>query len=269
MSKMTSFKLKKILEERLADDNLNTSFNRDQDTFRVEWKDSKQGINITLPNMVVKYNQRGEVAIDELEEHVKEALRIMNEEQQLTGMEKSIFPVMRSPSFPTETKAGAKLVYKDHTAETRVFYALDLGKSYRLIDKELLEQEGWTKERLDEIAAFNVRSLSNDYKHDRVADNDFYFVATQDGYDASRIMNDAFLEEMKANAKGDLTVAVPHQDVLIFADIQNKMGYDILAQMTMKFFAEGRIPITSLPFIYEDKKLEPIFILAKNRPENS
>ena len=111
--------------------------------------------------------------------------------------------------------------------------------------------------------------MSLDYKHDQVADNDFYFVATQDGYDASRILNEAFLEEMKANAKGDLTVAVPHQDVLIIADIQNKMGYDILSQMTMKFFAEGRIPITSLPFIYENKKLEPIFILAKNRPEKS
>ncbi|MGJ9457247.1 DUF1444 domain-containing protein [Oceanobacillus sp. CF4.6] len=269
MSKMTSFKLKKILEERLANENLVTSFNRDQDAFRIEWKHSKQGITITLPNMVVKYNQRGEEAIDELIEHVKEALRIMNEDQQLSGMEKNIYPVMRSPSFPTETKSGATLVYKDHTAETRIFYALDLGKSYRLVDEELLDKEGWSKERIDEIAAFNVRSLSRDFKHDRVADNDFYFVATQDGYDASRILNDAFLEEMKANAKGDLTVAVPHQDVLIFADIQNKMGYDILAQMTMKFFAEGRIPITSLPFIYEDKKLEPIFILAKNRPEKN
>ncbi|MBP2077297.1 DUF1444 domain-containing protein [Oceanobacillus polygoni] len=267
--KMTSFKMKKILEERFANADFRTSFNRDKDTFRVEWKESNQGITITLPNVIVKYNQRGEVAIDELEEHVKEALRIMNEEHQLAGMEKHIYPVMRSPSFPTETKSGAKLVYKDHTAETRVFYALDLGKSYRLIDEKLLEQEGWTASRIDEIATFNVRSLSLDYKHDQVADNDFYFVATQDGYDASRILNEAFLEEMKANAKGDLTVAVPHQDVLIVADIQNKMGYDVLAQMTMKFFAEGRIPITSLPFIYEDKKLEPIFILAKNRPEKS
>ncbi len=54
----------------------------------------------------------------------------------------------------------------------------------------------------------------------------------------------------------------------IFADIQNDMGYDILAQMTMKFFAEGRVPITSLPFLYDEKQLEPIFILAKNKPKD-
>lgn len=264
---MTGIKLKNMLEERLANPNFHTSFNREKDTFRIEWKHSKQGITITLPNVIAKYNQRGMIAIDELEGHITEALRIMNEDHKLHGKEKNIFPVIRSTSFPTKTKSGATLVTTDHTAETRVYYALDLGESYRLIDEELLAKEQWTLKRLDEIATFNLRSLSNEYKLDSVANNDFYFVAKQDGYDASRILNEAFLEEMKANSKGELAVAVPHQDVLIFADIQNKTGYDILAQMTMKFFTEGRIPITSLSFIYEDKKLEPIFILAKNRPE--
>ncbi|WP_430784709.1 DUF1444 domain-containing protein [Virgibacillus flavescens] len=265
--KMTSLKMKNILEERLSSPDRNSSYNRDNDTFRLEWKDTRKGMSITLPNVVAKFNERGEDAIEELIEHVTEALRIMNEDHQLTGMEKNIYPVIRATSFPTETKSGNKIIYKDHTAETRIYYALDLGKSYRLIDEPLLEKEGFTLERIHEIAAFNLRSLKIDMKKDRVADNDFFFVAHQDGYDASRILNEAFLEEMKANCKGELAVAVPHQDVLIVADIQNKTGYDILAQMTMKFFAEGRIPITSLSFIYDDKKLEPVFILAKNRPE--
>ncbi len=261
---MTSFKLKRILEERLLTDDYRTSFNRDNDEFRIEWKSTGEGLNIGLPNVVAKYNQRGDVAIDEIVTHIQEALRIMNIKHNLTGKEKHIFPVIRSTSFPTETKAGKQLLYTDHTAETRIFYALDLGKSYRLIDQALLDEEGWTKTRIEEIALFNLRSLKISYKTDRVRDNDFHFIATQDGYDASRILNEAFLEEMKANAKGELTVSVPHQDVLIIADIENDVGYDILAQITMKFFAEGTIPITSLPFIYDEKGLEPVFILAKN-----
>jgi len=62
-----------------------------------------------------------------------------------------------------------------------------------------------------------------------------------------------------------MAIAVPHQDVLILADIQNETGYDILAQMTMSFFASGRVPITALSFLYENGELEPIFILGKNR----
>src|SRR5699024_9660269 len=109
--------------------------------------------------------------------------------------------------------------------------------------------------------------LASDNKQDRVAGNDFYFVAKQDGYDASRILNEAFLEEMKANCRGELAVAVPHQDVLIVADIQNDAGYDILQDRTMKCFAEGRIPIISFSYIYENKQVEPIFIIAKKKSD--
>ncbi|MFG6116660.1 DUF1444 domain-containing protein [Halobacillus sp. MO56] len=266
--KMTSIKMKRKLEERLQVEDWRTSFNRDKDTFRVEWKESGQGITITLPNVISKWENRGEEALDELEEHIKEALRIMNETHHLEGKEQHIFPVIRAGSFPTETSSGKQLVYTEHTAETRVYYALDLGKSYQLIDEEMLESEGWTADRVREIASFNVRSLSVDLKKDEVYGNTFYFLSTNDGYDASRVLNEALLEEMKAKAEGELALSIPHQDVLIFADVQNPAGYDILAQMAMKFFAEGRTPVTSLSFLYEDKQLEPIFILAQNKPKD-
>src|SRR5699024_11414471 len=99
-------------------------------------------ITITLPNVIAKYNERGEKAIDELEEHIKESLRIMNQKYELTGKEAQIYPVIRATSFPEETKSGLQLVTKEHTAETRIYYALDLGKSYRLIDEPMLEKEG-------------------------------------------------------------------------------------------------------------------------------
>ena len=191
--RMTSIKMKKILEERLQNDDWYTRFNRDKDTFRIEWKDSKQGITITLPNVIAKYEAQGEQAIDDLEYHIKEALQVMNEEHELTGKEKNIFPVIRATSFPKKTKSGKKLIYTDHTAETRIYYALDLGKTYQLIDEDMLENEAWTMERIREVSMFNVRSLPSEPKKDTVADNDFYFMASQDGYDASRILNESLL----------------------------------------------------------------------------
>lgn len=264
---MTTLKMKKKLDELFINEAWRVSFLRDKDIYRVEWKDTKQGVSIKIPNVITKYEQRGNKALDELQFHVSESLKMMHEEHELDGKEKNIFPVIRATSFPKKTKAGIKLVYSEHTAETNIYYALDLGTTYQLIDEKMLEEQGWTKERLREISIFNLRSLDIDSKKDTVAGNDYYFIATQDGYDASRILNESYLEEMKANALGELVVAVPHQDVLIVADIQNETGYDIIAQMNMKFFAEGRVPITSLPFVYDNKHLEPIFILAKNKPK--
>lgn len=110
-----------MIEGRLAKPEFRTSYNRDKDTFRIEWKDTGQGMTITLPNVVAKYNERGEAALDDLEEHVQEAMKIMHEQHDLSGKEKQIYPVIRATSFPTETNAGSKLVFKEHTAETRVF----------------------------------------------------------------------------------------------------------------------------------------------------
>ena len=47
----------------------------------------------------------------------------------------NIYPVIRSTSFPEETSDGHRFIMKDHTVETRIYYALDLGTTYRLIDK--------------------------------------------------------------------------------------------------------------------------------------
>src|SRR5690625_4281188 len=168
---MTSLKMKRKLEKRLENPNYLTSFNRDKDVFRIEWKESKQGINIKLPSVIAKYNVKGEVAIDELVEHIEEALTIMNVQYHLKGNEKSIYPVIRSTSFQTKTNRGEQLVTTEHTAETRVFYALDLGKSYRLIDEITLEKAGLSAEQLHEMALFNLRRVNMDYNKDEVHEN--------------------------------------------------------------------------------------------------
>ncbi|WLR50258.1 DUF1444 domain-containing protein [Bacillus tianshenii] len=266
--KMDTKKMKKELEKRLERPEWVLSFDREKDELRIEVEKTKQGISISLPGIVAKWEERKEAAIDDVVYHIEEALQVMSEEQQLHGSEKHVFPVIRSTSFPTESKDGKALIYDEHTAETRIYYALDLGKSYRLIDEPFAKKEGLDPERLREIARFNARSLDAEFKSDEVAGNTFYFLNSNDGYDASRILNETLLEKMAAQTQGEMAVAVPHADVLIIADVRNETGYDILAQMAMKFFAEGRVPITALSFIYENKELEPIFILAKNKPKD-
>lgn len=264
---MKPIEVKRKLEKRLNRQDWSFIYHQKDDSLRIEEKQSKIGITLSLNGLIHKWELDKDEHFEELVEFIEEAMRAMLSKQQLQGKEKHIFPVIRSTSFPTETKSGKQLIYDDHTAETRIFYALDLGKSYRLIDKSLLREEGWNENRVKEVAKFNLRSLSEEIKEDVVAGNTFYFINTNDGYDASRILNESLIEKMKQRIKGTFAIAVPHQDVLIFADIVNETGYDVLGQMTMSFFVNGRVPITALPFLYNDGKLEPIFILAKNRPQ--
>lgn len=263
--KMDSKKMRKELEARFLGYNRNISYDSKQDQLRIESKKNGKGITVSLPGIIAKWHTDKEKAIDEVVYYVEEGLRAMEESIQLNDHEKNIFPVIRSTSFPKEAEEGVPFLIDEHTAETNIYYAIDMGNTYRLIDSRIMEKEGWEASRIKEIALFNVRSLSTPLKEDHVRENIFYFLNTNDGYDASRILNKGFLNEIEKKIEGTMVISVPHQDVLIIADIRNNTGYDIIAQMAMSFFANGRVPITALSFLYENGELEPIFILGKNK----
>ncbi|MGV3488995.1 MAG: DUF1444 family protein [Tuberibacillus sp.] len=256
------------LEERLKKPKWNFIYNKEEEKLRIEDAQSGKGVTVELNGLIAKYETQKDKAIDDAIYYIENTLNAMSKPQGLKGQENNVFPVIRSASFPVETKDGKTLVFNDHTAETRVFYALDLKQSYRLIDQSFMEKEGLTISALHEMALFNLRSLPTEWKKDQVADNAFYFINYNDGYDASRILNQSLIDKMADMVEGELAIAVPHQDVLIFADLKNKRGYDILGQMAMGFYMNGNIPITPLPFLWENHRLRPIFILAKKKPMN-
>lgn len=262
---MDSKKMVKQLQAQLGD-TFTYVFDEKHDKLRLEHKTLQKGMDISIGELVAKYEQKQDAAIREVVYTVEQTFLAM-EKEAAQGFESlaQVYPVIRSTSFAKQSKEGHAFVTSDHTAETRVYYALDLGTTYRLIDEDMLEKLSVTAQQVKEAARFRVKSLPTTYKQDMVNGNIFYFVNVNDGYDASRILNDKFLADMEAIVEGEMTVSVPHQDVLIIGDIRNEVGYDILAQMTMHFFTVGMVPITSLSFVYEEGKLEPIFILAKNK----
>lgn len=261
---MNVFKMRDTLKSRLTHLEVQYQFNRDQESLRIYRTDNQKGVTVKLSPIVAKYNKGQKNIIDEIVYYVEETIHQMQDEAHKILNEKRIMPVIRATSFPTQTKEGNDFVTENHTAETRIYYALDLGKSYRLIDESLLKDLNLTEQQIKEMALFNVRKLDNPYKTDEVKGNIFYFINTNDGYDASRVLNASLLSSFEDKIEGEMLIALPHQDVLIIADISNKTGYDIMAHMTMEFFTNGLVPITSLSLGYEKGRFEPIFILGKN-----
>jgi uncharacterized protein YtpQ (UPF0354 family) len=186
--KMDSKKMRRELELRLAANDRTISYDREKDQLRIESNSAGKGITVSLSGIVAKWHIEKEKAIDEVVYYVVEGLRAMEDTVQLTDHEKKIFPVIRSASFPVEAAEGVPFLIDDHTAETKIYYAYDMGKTYRLIDSNIMKKEGWQASRIKEIALFNVRSLETSVKEDQVAGNLFFFLIKNDGYDASSIL---------------------------------------------------------------------------------
>ncbi|WP_411842053.1 DUF1444 family protein [Salinicoccus sp. HZC-1] len=265
---MNIFQLRDKVIEKLGEkrSDFNTSFDREKEVLRVERKDNKKGINVSLAKAMDKFKKDSDF-VNEIVYYIDETIERMKEEE-INSEQAMVYPVIRSTSFSDETKSGVSFVKDNHTNETDIYYAVDFKNSYRLIDEELAASLGMGQDDIRTLADNNLKNLKIEMKKDSIQENDFYFVNHNDGYDASRILNEAFLNEMHEKCEGEMMVGLPHQDVLIIADIKNSVGYDIMAQMMMQYFAEGLTPITSLSFSYRDKRLEPVFILGKQKNYN-
>lgn len=264
---MNVFQMRDKLKARLNHLDVDFKFDREEETLRIYRTDNYKGVTIKLNAIVAKYEEQKDKIIDEIVYYVEEAIAQMGDHSLEKMEDLKIMPVVRATSFDKKTKEGHSFIYSEHTAETNIYYALDLGKSYRLIDESMLKTLNMTEQQIKEVSLFNVRKLKNKYSTDEVKGNIFYFINSNDGYDASRILNTSFLNEVQEQCEGEMLVAVPHQDVLIIADIRNKTGYDVMAHLTMEFFTKGLVPITSLSFGYDKGHLEPIFILGKNNKQ--
>ena len=264
---MNVFQMRDKLKDRLSKPEVKFTFNREDETLRISRVDNGKGVTVKVATIVAKYKEQKENIVDEIVYYVEEAIEQMKGEGLSEVNSAQIMPVLRSPSFDKKDKDGNEFVIEEHTAETNIYYVVDLGKSYRLMDEKMLESMKLSKQQLKEMALFNVRKLENKYTTDEVKGNIFYFINSNDGYDASRILNTTFLNEIQDQCEGEMLVAVPHQDVLIIADIRNKTGYDVMAHLTMEFFTKGLVPITSLSLGYDKGHFEPIFILGKNNKQ--
>ncbi|MBC1520958.1 DUF1444 domain-containing protein [Listeria aquatica] len=262
---MTSLVMKTKLEERLEKRGRTFSFDHEKD--RLTIREAGKTITLSLPQVIARFEEEGEEAIRKVLYYVNEGLHASLSKPNLSDSLDKVYPVIRSRSFPEESKSGEKFLVREHTAETSIYFVIDEEKAYHFITEKMLQDSGVSASKLIEKAFEHLENLPVSYRRDRVSENDFYFVRINDGYDASRILNARFLSEMREKLTGEMVVAIPHADVLIVADIQNETGFDVMAHMAMQFFAEGVVPITTLPFVYNDGKLEPIFIMAKNRPK--
>lgn len=178
--------------------------------------------------------------------------------RQIRGQEHAIYPVLRHRSFSKSDRAKTAIL-RPHTAETVLLYALDYGSGYTLIEQQMAAEGGWSLEQLHTYAMDNLRKLPlKQVRTQQVGPHFIHFISPTDGYAASRVLLTEVLEQYDQQKRGRfLGVAIPHQDVCILADLADESGGQLLARLTYDFASKGPVPITPIPFLYENSELVP------------
>lgn len=235
--------------------------------YTIEYKGFKVNIDIDkfLARLDYKQSKKSDILISEfvfnIENNFLAQENFANNNFSKEYFLKNVYPILRNTTFGKTSKE--KFITKLHTNETKIFYSLDLGNSYKIITKDMLDNFSLTDKDLDKYSLINLKKLPLKYNVDKVAGNTFYFLNSKDGYDGSRLLDENVLEYFYKKINQPFYLGIPNQDSLVIADIKNKKGLEILQKIMVHFFSDGRVPITTITFKYDNKKLESLFIFVE------
>lgn len=266
MSYTRDYIFEKIIEQ-LPTIKIHERREKDSSVFILEYEKRRAKIDIDsfVRKLGEKKTQKSDKKVEEFVYYVvknfKAQEKISTENITKEELERNIYPVVRASGFNKDNKNN--LVKYDHTNETNIYLAYDFSNGYKLIDKDVLEKFSLKEDEVLSLAKKNLESLVLKYNTDEVAGNTFYFLNAKDGYDGARVLDNKVLDYFYNKVGASYYVGLPHQDVLIIADVKNKKGLEILQKMMVHFFTEGLVPITTITFKYDGENLESYFIFVE------
>ncbi len=144
------------------------------------------------------------------------------------------------------------------TDDVIVTLVLDFPQSVRYVKASEVEQLGPSIDDLLERALANLYERSSGEVYELGDDNTgkMFVLATQDGYDATRILIGPLLEKLAAQVSGELVIGIPNRDFLIAFGNANPLVVGQIGQQVKRDAQERTYPLTATLFTFRNGQLE-------------
>ncbi len=219
---------------------------------------SDGGIEVTGPNgkmtiytdNVQKECDRYPDQCDDTIRRFVSALTSVNESSSFALTESKVFPVIRSDAM---LKNLSELMHQDpgkipisrsFTSDSVVLYAIDSPKAIRFATGKDLERQGLSQERLQALAAANVKRLDPVKINVLPNSNGLVAVITQDTYATSRLFDSTFIQELEHAVGGPVVVAVPTRDWIVAANAGDAAALTKLKDLAARVFRGEAYSVT-------------------------
>lgn len=170
-----------------------------------------------------------------------------------------IVPVIKDASWLQDMKrAGgegmAEQVFEDFNGDLVVVYAEDTPSSTRYFSPDDLQKSGIGRSELRALAVSNLRRL---LPPTEIHGGPLVSMLTAGGdYVASLLLIDDLWSSGQLKVDGEIVVAVPTRDVVLFTGSKNDEGVAKLRAMAHKAVSEGSYALTDRLFVYRDGRFQ-------------
>jgi len=174
-----------------------------------------------------------------------------------------IVPVVKDRPWLVETQEALKArgskkvpeyVYEDINNELIVIYAEDNPKNIKYLTPQDLEKVLVKKKELKSIAVANLKNILPKIE---LHTGPLISMITAGGdYEASLLLFDDLWTNNQSKVDGEIVVAIPSRDLLLFTGSKNAAGIAKLREVAAKSAHEAAYRLTAQLFIYRNGKFE-------------
>jgi uncharacterized protein YtpQ (UPF0354 family) len=175
--------------------------------------------------------------------------------------QRNIVPVIKDRAWMSETakarqaaSGGATFqhVYDDFNEDLVVVYAEDRPTNTHYFEEAALKKAGVERKDLRELAKENLRRILPDLEREEIGG--VSLLSAGGDYDASLLLFDEIWTGDLLKVKGEIVVAVPARNVLLFAPANDPARVEELEALVRRVFAENSYTLTDQLFVFSKGK---------------
>lgn len=174
-----------------------------------------------------------------------------------------IVPVIKDRAWAKEVKRAAKArgtasmgeqVIEELNDDLVIVYAEDTPQNIRYFGPKDLQEAGVQTDKLRALAMENLRRI---LPPPEAVNGPLISMMTAGGdYVPSLLLIDEIWSGDKLDVQGEIVIAIPTRDVLLFTGSNNKEGVKKLRELAKKAHADGPYSLTDRLFVYRGGKFE-------------
>jgi len=209
-----------------------------------------------LDNVYASYVRNPSVGRELLRRHVAAGLESLHQGAPLDPSR--IVPIVKDRRWLVEIARGAKdppeSVFDNFNDELVIVYAEDTPNTIRYLTPKSLEESGFTKKQLRDLAVQNLRQL---LREPEVRPGPLVSTISVGGdYEASLLLFDQLWSSGRIKVDGEIVVAVPSREILMFTGSRNAAGVAKLRELATQAVRESSYRLTDTLFVYRNGAFE-------------
>jgi uncharacterized protein YtpQ (UPF0354 family) len=223
---------------------------------------SENEINLFLDNAYATYSADPAARKEVIQRYIRSALETRASDGKAIDRSR-IVPVVKDVGWLAETREAAKAsgarkaaenVYEAFTAELVIVYAEDTPRNIRYLTADEIARLGVKKEELRALAVANLRNLIA--RMELHTGPQVSMITAGGDYEASLLLFDDLWSGGKLQVEGEIVVAIPARDMLLFTGSKQRGGVAKLRQMTAAISSKASYRLTDRLFVYRGGRFQ-------------